>query len=81
MYTLLCGRVLGALISAHLIITDSDQPFGHMVPENYDNELLQMAHDLAARLLPAFQRTGTGIPYPRVNFVYEDILAYFLIVM
>ena len=60
-------RVLGALISAHLIITDPDQPFGHMVPEDYDNELLQMAHDLAARLLPAFERTATGIPFPRVS--------------
>ena len=38
-----------------------------MVPEKYDNELLQMAHDLAARLLPAFESTATGIPYPRVS--------------
>ena len=44
-----------------------------MVPENYDNELLQMAHDLAARLLPAFDSTATGIPYPRVSFMKKDV--------
>ena len=26
-----------------------------------------MAHDLAERLLPAFDKTDTGIPFPRVN--------------
>ena len=26
-----------------------------------------MAHDLAARLLPVFENTTTGIPYPRVR--------------
>ncbi|XP_064632448.1 ER degradation-enhancing alpha-mannosidase-like protein 1 [Lineus longissimus] len=60
-------RVLGALLSAHLIITDSQQPFGDMVPEDYDNELLSLAHDLAVRLMPAFENTATGIPFPRVN--------------
>ena len=38
-----------------------------MAPANYDNELLDMANDLAARLLPAFDETATGIPYPRVS--------------
>ncbi len=38
-----------------------------MVPDNYNDELLEMAHDLAARLLPAFEKTATGIPYPRVQ--------------
>ncbi|ELK15172.1 ER degradation-enhancing alpha-mannosidase-like protein 1 [Pteropus alecto] len=60
-------RVLGSLLSAHRIITDSKQPFGDMTIEDYDNELLHMAHDLAVRLLPAFENTRTGIPYPRVN--------------
>ncbi len=32
----------------------------------YDGQLLRLAHDLAARLLPAFS-TSTGLPYPRVN--------------
>ncbi|XP_041377881.1 ER degradation-enhancing alpha-mannosidase-like protein 1 [Gigantopelta aegis] len=63
-------RVLGALLSAHLIITDPQQPFGDMVPPDYDNELLHLAHDLATRLVPAFENTATGIPYPRVNLRY-----------
>lgn len=60
-------RVLGSLLSAHRIITDSKQPFGDMTIKDYDNELLHMAHDLAVRLLPAFENTKTGIPYPRVG--------------
>lgn len=38
-----------------------------MTIKDYDNELLHMAHDLAVRLLPAFENTKTGIPYPRVG--------------
>ena len=60
-------RVLGSLLSAHLLITDDDQPFGPISPPGYSNELLEMAHDLAARLLPAFENTTTGIPHPRVR--------------
>ncbi|KAF4792066.1 ER degradation-enhancing alpha-mannosidase-like protein 1 [Turdus rufiventris] len=60
-------RVLGSLLSAHIIITDTKQPFGDMSIKDYDNELLHLAHDLAVRLLPAFENTKTGIPYPRVN--------------
>lgn len=60
-------RVLGALISAHLLMMDPEQPFGNLRPSWYDGELLQLAHDLASRLLPAFEGSSTGIPYPRVN--------------
>jgi len=60
-------RVLGALLSAHLIMIDPVQPFGQLKPIDYDNELLELAHDLASRLLPAFDRTPHGLPYPRVN--------------
>ncbi|XP_071122942.1 ER degradation-enhancing alpha-mannosidase-like protein 1 isoform X2 [Mytilus edulis] len=60
-------RMLGALLSAHLIITDPEQPFGNMSIPGYDNELLTLANDLGTRLLPAFENTKTGIPYPRVN--------------
>ncbi|XP_071984005.1 ER degradation-enhancing alpha-mannosidase-like protein 1 [Engystomops pustulosus] len=60
-------RILGSLLSAHIILTDSKQPFGNMTISGYDNELLHMAHDLAVRLLPAFENTRTGMPYPRVN--------------
>lgn len=59
-------RVLGSLLSAHLIIVDPHQPLGNMSIPGYENELLDLAHDLATRLLPAFSNTATGIPYPRV---------------
>ncbi|KAM4023298.1 ER degradation-enhancing alpha-mannosidase-like protein 1 isoform 1-T2 [Anomaloglossus baeobatrachus] len=60
-------RILGSLLSAHIILTDTRQPFGNMTVSGYDDELLHMAHDLAVRLLPAFENTRTGMPYPRVN--------------
>lgn len=65
-FALLC-RILGSLISAHILLTDPKHPFGKVGLEGYDNELLHMAHDLAVRLLPAFENTSTGIPYPRVS--------------
>ncbi|NWW40825.1 EDEM1 protein, partial [Panurus biarmicus] len=65
-------RVLGSLLSAHIIITDTKQPFGDMSIKDYDNELLHLAHDLAVRLLPAFENTKTGIPYPRVRILQES---------
>jgi hypothetical protein len=46
---------------------DPEQPFGNLRPSWYDGELLQLAHDLASRLLPAFEESSTGIPYPRVS--------------
>ncbi|XP_067907569.1 ER degradation-enhancing alpha-mannosidase-like protein 1 isoform X3 [Heterodontus francisci] len=60
-------RILGSLLSAHMIIMDPAQPFGNMTPDGYDDELLHLARDLAVRLLPAFENTKTGIPHPRVN--------------
>lgn len=60
-------RILGSLISTHILLTDSKHPFGKVGFEGYDNELLHLAHDLAVRLLPAFENTSTGIPYPRVS--------------
>jgi hypothetical protein len=35
---------------------------------NYNNELLDLAHDLGTRLLPAFEETN--IPYPRVRLFF-----------
>jgi mannosidase alpha-like ER degradation enhancer 1 len=61
--------VLGALLSAHLLIVDPLQPFGNLTIVDYDNELLDLAHDLATRLLPAFEKTPQGLPYPRVNLM------------
>ncbi|XP_031706823.1 ER degradation-enhancing alpha-mannosidase-like protein 1 [Anarrhichthys ocellatus] len=60
-------RILGSLISSHILLTDPKHPFGNVGFDGYDNELLHLAHDLAVRLLPAFENTSTGIPYPRVN--------------
>ncbi|KAG7157929.1 ER degradation-enhancing alpha-mannosidase-like protein 1-like [Homarus americanus] len=60
-------RLLGALLSAHLLIQDENKPFGNLEPEWYDGELLEMASDLASRFLPAFDNSKTGLPHPRVN--------------
>lgn len=69
-------RVLGALISAHLLIMDPEQPFGNLRPSWYEGELLHLAHDLASRLLPAFEKSSTGIPYPRVNNLFSYIFEH-----
>ncbi len=55
-------RVLGGLLSGHIYANRTGQPF-HL--PWYQGELLDMAQDLALRLLPAFA-TPTGIPYSRV---------------
>ncbi|KAI0028196.1 glycoside hydrolase, partial [Vararia minispora EC-137] len=56
-------RVLGGLLSAHIFANQSGHPF-HL--PWYRGELLELAHDLGKRFLPAFS-TPTGIPYARVN--------------
>ncbi|KAI0773849.1 alpha-mannosidase [Fomes fomentarius] len=56
-------RVLGGLLSGHIYANRTGQPF-HL--PWYQGELLDMAQDLALRLLPAFA-TPTGIPYSRIN--------------
>ena len=58
-------RVVGALLSAHTLASDVSLdllPPGSVAAER----LLELAHDLAARLLPAFD-TPTGIPYGSIN--------------
>ena len=62
-------RVLGSLLSSHLLIMDPKERLGSLAPDGYDNELLHLAHDLANRLLPAFDNTTTGLPHPRVRSV------------
>ncbi len=37
-----------------------------MTINNYDDELLKLAHDLGVRILTAFENTNAEIPYPRV---------------
>lgn len=59
-------RVLGGLLSAHLIA--SDYATGMRIP-SYDNQLLALAEDLAQRILPAFD-TPTGIPFGSVNLLH-----------
>ncbi|KAK9500967.1 hypothetical protein O3M35_002118 [Rhynocoris fuscipes] len=57
-------RVLGGLLSAHILAEYVQQTAGVM--KWYSGELLLMAKDLGYRLLPAFNTT-TGIPHARVN--------------
>ncbi|KAJ3081811.1 ER degradation-enhancing alpha-mannosidase-like protein 1, partial [Quaeritorhiza haematococci] len=57
-------RILGSLLSAHLLCVDQNLGF---YMKDYDGGLLRLATDLANRLLPAFEGSATGIPYPRVN--------------
>ncbi|XP_073974454.1 ER degradation enhancer, mannosidase alpha-like 2 isoform X2 [Rhodnius prolixus] len=57
-------RVLGGLLSAHILAEYVQQTAGVM--KWYSGELLMMAKDLGYRLLPAFNTT-TGIPHARVN--------------
>ncbi|EYU33010.1 hypothetical protein ABFS82_07G040000 [Erythranthe guttata] len=59
-------RILGGLLSAHLIASDYNT--GMRIP-SYDDELLHLAEDLARRMLPAFD-TPTGIPFGSVNLMH-----------
>ncbi|KAG0466858.1 hypothetical protein HPP92_018438, partial [Vanilla planifolia] len=59
-------RVLGGLLSAHLIASDYSTG---MKIESYNDELLHLAEDLARRMLPAFE-TPTGIPFGSVNLLH-----------
>lgn len=77
-------RGVGGLLSAHLFAT-GDLPIEGYSPRivtkhgmryipfrngfKYYGQLLNLARDLAERLLPAFH-TPTGLPYPRVNLKY-----------
>ncbi|KAF4390956.1 hypothetical protein G4B88_030634, partial [Cannabis sativa] len=59
-------RVLGGLVSAHMLATDSTN---RLVQGAYKNQLLILAEDLGKRLLPAFD-TPTGLPYAWINLKY-----------
>jgi ER degradation enhancer, mannosidase alpha-like 1 len=60
-------RMLGGLLSAHLIAINKEQPFNILKIQNYDNQFLNLAQDLGDRLLVAFNKLDTKLPYPRVN--------------
>jgi hypothetical protein len=53
-------RIIGSFLSAHLILTDPSALLGDYRMPGYKNELLEMANDLASRLLVAFEKTATG---------------------
>ncbi|PSS07817.1 Alpha-mannosidase [Actinidia chinensis var. chinensis] len=59
-------RVLGGLVSAHILATDSTN---RLIQGNYKNQLLSLADDLGRRFLPAFD-TPTGLPYAWINLKY-----------
>ncbi|XP_010913489.1 alpha-mannosidase I MNS5 isoform X2 [Elaeis guineensis] len=56
-------RVLGGLISAHILATDTKSRLDHGL---YKNQLLNLAEDLGQRFLPAFD-SPTGLPYAWIN--------------
>jgi mannosidase alpha-like ER degradation enhancer 1 len=66
-------RVMGSLLSAYLLTQSpphSTPPsLSPLLPhdDTTSERLLELAHNLAIRLLPAFDDTATGIPHPRVN--------------
>ena len=61
-------RVIGGLLSAHLLMLDSVKLFGkNFKPSWYNDELLHLAKDIAERLLPALETSPNGVPFPRVH--------------
>ncbi|KAJ8753626.1 hypothetical protein K2173_022867 [Erythroxylum novogranatense] len=59
-------RVLGGLVSAHILATNSKN---RLPQRSYKNQLLVLAEDLGRRFLPAFH-TPTGLPYAWINLKY-----------
>nr|AWA44947.1 alpha-1,2-Mannosidase [Saccharum officinarum] len=59
-------RLLGGLISAHILAKDYSSQFKHGL---YQDQLLHLAESLGNRFLPAFE-TPTGLPYAWINLKY-----------
>ncbi|TKW41526.1 hypothetical protein SEVIR_1G322100v4 [Setaria viridis] len=59
-------RLLGGLISAHLLAKDYSS---QLKDEPYQDQLLHLAESLGNRFLPAFE-TPTGLPYAWINLKY-----------
>lgn len=57
-------RIVGGLVSAHLYATDPSKKV--YLGDEYHGSLLQLAKDMADRLLPSYL-TLTGLPVPRIN--------------
>ncbi|KAJ2162271.1 hypothetical protein GGF46_000762 [Coemansia sp. RSA 552] len=62
-------RMLGGLLSAHIIATDEADILGMRLDASgaYNGELLRLARDLGYRLLAAFEASPNAVPYPRTN--------------
>ncbi|KAJ1917419.1 hypothetical protein H4219_003230, partial [Mycoemilia scoparia] len=65
-------RILGGLLSAHIIATDDKdrlkmQPVISTQGRKYDGELLELARDLGLRFLSAFESSPNAIPYSKLN--------------
>ena len=58
-------RILGGLLSAHLLASDPKTGFAI---DWYEGELLELALDLGEAFLPAFD-TPTGVPYGAINLL------------
>lgn len=61
-------RIIGSLLSAHLYATDPSKKV--YLGEKYNGSLLQLARDMADRLLPSYL-TLTGLPVPRINLKFK----------
>eukprot|EP01035_Chromulina_nebulosa_P019328 gene19328-25192_t len=61
-------RILGGLLSAHLMAIDPILGI-YENPLEYNNSLLRLSIDIGNRLIPAFN-TKTGIPFGTVNLMY-----------
>ena len=76
------GRVMGSLLSAYLLTQSPSHSLllNTFSPDDdtISERLLELAHDLAIRLLPAFDNTTTGIPHPRVtqSLIYHLFLPF-----
>eukprot|EP01122_Echinamoeba_exundans_P005148 TRINITY_DN1531_c0_g1_i3.p1 TRINITY_DN1531_c0_g1~~TRINITY_DN1531_c0_g1_i3.p1 ORF type:complete len:653 (-),score=119.87 TRINITY_DN1531_c0_g1_i3:66-2024(-) len=62
-------RIVGGLLSAHLLITESDLPEMESFKQRYNGSMLRLTLDVADRLLKAFD-TATGLPFGTVNLMY-----------
>jgi len=59
-------RVVGGLLSAHILASDHTLELMDTTGAPYTGQLLALARDMAARLLPAF-KSKSGVPYAWVN--------------
>jgi len=60
-------RILGSLLSAHMLATYSMPDLCTWCSSGRDSPLLRLAEDLGSRLFPAFAKSPTDIPYAWVN--------------